>query len=63
MDFIKNTVNQVDTQENTLYDYIYNLIFFISLKESDEDIKNGRVMTIEESKERLMQKYGNLTIK
>lgn len=63
MDFIKNTVNQVNTQENTLYDYIYNLLFFISLKESEEDIKNGRVMTIEESKERLMQKYGNLTIK
>ena len=63
MDFMKNTVNQVNTQENTLYDYIYNLIFFISLKESEEDIKNGRVMTIEESKERLMQKYGNLTIK
>lgn len=63
MDFIKNTVSQVNTQENTLYDYIYNLLFFISLKESEEDIKNGRVMTIEESKERLMQKYGNLTIK
>ena len=63
MDFIKNTVNQVNTQDNTLYDYIYNLLFFISLKESEEDIKNGRVMTIEESKERLMQKYGNLTIK
>lgn len=63
MDFIKNTVNQVNTQENTLYDYIYNLLFFISLEESEDDIKNGRVMTIEESKERLMQKYGNLTIK
>ena len=63
MDFIQNTVNQVNTQENTLYDYIYNLLFFISLEESEDDIKNGRVMTIEESKERLMQKYGNLTIK
>lgn len=63
MDFIKQTLNQVNTQENTLYDFIYNLLFFISLKESEEDIKNGRVMTIEESKERLMQKYGNLTIK
>ena len=34
----------------------------MSLKESEEDIKNGRVMTIEESKARLMQKYGNLNI-
>lgn len=62
MDFMKRTINQVDTQENTLYDYIYNLIFFISLKESEEDIKNGRVMSIEESKARLMQKYANLNI-
>ena len=62
MDFIKKTLNQVNTQENTLYDFIYNLVFFISLKESEEDIKNGRVMTIEESKARLRQKYGNLNI-
>lgn len=63
MDFIKKTVSQISTSENTLYDFIYNLVFFISLKESEEDVKNGRVMTIEESKERLMQKYGNLNIK
>ena len=60
MDFMKKTLNQVNTQDNTLYDFIYDLIFFMSLKESEEDIKNGRVMTIEESKARLMQKYGNL---
>lgn len=63
MDFMKKTLNQVNTQDNTLYDFIYDLIFFMSLKESEEDIKNGRVMTIEESKARLMQKYGNLNIK
>ena len=60
MDFMKKTLNQVNTQDNTLYDFIYDLIFFMSLKESEEDIKNGRVMTIEESKARLMQKYENL---
>lgn len=62
MDFMKKTLSQVNTQENTLYDFIYNLVFFISLKESEDDIKNGRVMTIEESKARLIQKYGNLNI-
>lgn len=62
MDFMKKTLSQVNTQENTLYDFIYNLVFFISLKESEDDIKNGRVLTIEESKARLMQKYGNLNI-
>ncbi len=62
MDFMKKTLNQVNTQYNTLYDFIYDLIFFMSLKESEEDIKNGRVITIEESKARLMQKYENLNI-
>ena len=62
MDFMKKTLNQVNTQDNTLYDFIYDLIFFMSLKESEEDIKNDRVMTIEESKARLMQKYENLNI-
>lgn len=62
MDFIKETLNQVNAKENTLYDYIYNLVFYISLKESEEDIKNGRVMTVEESKERLMNEYEYLDI-
>ena len=63
IDFLKKTLSQVNTQDNTLYDFIYDLVFFMSLKESEEDIKNDRVMTIEESKERLMQKYGNLNIR
>ena len=62
MDFMKKTLSQVNTQENTLYDFIYNLVFFISLKESEDDIKNGRVMTIEESKARLMQEYEYLNL-
>ena len=63
MELIKKTLNQVSTKENTLYDLIYNLIFFISLEESEEDIKNGRVMSIEESKERLRKKYANFNVK
>ncbi len=63
MELIKKTLNQVSTKENTLYDLIYDLIFFISLEESEEDIKNGRVMSIEESKERLRKKYANFNVK
>lgn len=62
MEFMKKTLNQINTQENTLYDFIYDLVFFISLKESEEDIKNGRVMTLKESKERLMQEYEYLNL-
>lgn len=39
MDFMKKTLNQVNVQDNTLYDIIYNLFFFAELKESEEDIK------------------------
>ena len=63
MDFMKKTLNQVNVQENTLYDIIYDLFLFAKLQESEDDIRNGRVMTIEESKERLLQKYGNLNIR
>lgn len=62
MDFMKKTLNQINTKENTLYDFIYNLVFFMSLKESEDDIKNGKVMTIEESKERLMKEYEHLNL-
>ncbi len=55
-----NQINAQDTQSNTLYDFIYNLVFVALLKESDEDIENNRVMTIEESKERLMKEYEHL---
>lgn len=41
MEFMKETLNQSDIQGNTLYDFIYNLVFFTSLKESEEDIKKA----------------------
>ena len=63
MEFMKKALNEIDMQENTLYDFVYNLVFFMNLKESEEDIRKGRVMTIEQSKARLMQKYENLNIK
>lgn len=57
MDFMKKTLNQVNVQENTLYDIIYNLIFFAKLEESENDIKNGRVYTLEELHNEMEAKY------
>lgn len=62
MEFMKETLNQSDIQGNTLYDFIYNLVFFTSLKESEEDIKKGRILTVEESKEMLRREYKGLNI-
>lgn len=57
MDFMKKTLNQVNVQENTLYDIIYDLFFFAELQESEDDIKNGRVFTLEELKAEMEAKY------
>ena len=57
MDFMKKTLNQVNTQDNTLYDFIYNLVFFAALQESEDDIKNGRVYTLEEVEAEMEAKY------
>lgn len=48
-----------DTQENNLYDIIYNLFFFSKLKESEDDVKNGRVYTLEEVKAEMEAEYAN----
>lgn len=57
MDFMKKTLNQINTQENTLQDFIYNLVFFAALQESEDDIKNGRVYTLEEVEAEMESKY------
>ncbi len=62
MEFIKTNINQISIKEDTLYDIIYNLFFFAKLKESEEDIKNGRVCTLEELREyidELEERYEN----
>lgn len=57
MEFMRKTLNQVNTQENTLYDFIYNLVFFMSLKQSEEDIRCGRVCTLEDLETEMEAKY------
>lgn len=48
MDFIKTALNQIDLEEDTLYDMIYNLFLFAKIKESEENIKNNKVCTLDE---------------
>mgnify|MGYP006988890539 CR=1 FL=1 len=45
------------TDDGTFIDALYNLYFFIQLYKSNDDLKNGRYMTLEESKERMRKKY------
>ena len=53
MEFLKKSLNKVNVQENTLYDIIYDLFFYAKLQESEEDIKNGRICTLEELRQHI----------
>lgn len=56
------TVNTLP--DNTSWDdATYNLYLHSKLKKSQDDIKNGRVMTIEKSKERMRKKYASFDVK
>lgn len=59
MDFIKQTLKQINTEENSLYDIIYDLFFLAELQESEDDIKNGRLYTQDEVKAEMEAKYEN----
>ena len=62
MDFIKKTLNQMNVQENTLYNIIYDLFFYAKIKESKDDIKNDKVCTLEELRQHIDEleaKYAN----
>ena len=53
MDFMKKTLEQVSTKDETLYDVIYNLFFFAKIKESEENTKNGKVCTLKELRQHI----------
>ena len=57
MNFMKKALSQVHVQKNTVYDIIYDLFFFAELQESEDDIKNGKVCTLEELKAEMEAKY------
>ena len=55
------TVNTLP--DNTTWDdATYTLYIHSKLKKSQDDIKNGRVMTVEESKERMRKKYASFDV-
>ncbi len=65
MDFMKKTLNQVNVQENSLYNIIYDLFFYAKLKESNDSMRNGKICTLEELRQHvdeLEAKYANNNI-
>ena len=56
---ISELLKNASTDDGTFYGALYDLYLFIGLAKGIDDIKNGRGMTLEESKERMMRKYEN----
>ena len=56
------TVNTLP-EDTTCDDAIYTLYLHSKLKKSQDNIKNGNIMTIEESKERMRKNFANFDIK
>ena len=57
MDKICELLKKSKTDDGTFLDALYNLYVFIGMTKGVEDIRNGRYMTLEESKERMRKKY------
>lgn len=56
---ISELLKKAPTDDGTFYGALYDLYLLIGIAKGIEDIKNGRGMTLEESKERMMRKYEN----
>ncbi len=56
MEKIVNLLNNSKDSE-TFLDLLYDLYLFIGIAKGVDDVRNGKGMTLEESRERMMQKY------
>ena len=56
---IDELLENTPTDDGTFYGVLYDLYFFIGILKGIDDANNGREMTLEESRERMMYKYAN----
>ena len=57
MEQVENLLKYKTIDSESIYDLLYNLHFFIALAESEADIINGRVITLEELNEEMETRY------
>ena len=56
---ISKLLRECKEDDGTFSDSLYNLVFFISLVKSADDINNGRVYTLEEVKKEMEAKFAS----
>lgn len=57
LDKISELLKNSKEDDGTFFDSLYNLILFIELKKSEDDILNGRYYTLEEHHKRMEARY------
>lgn len=57
LDKISELLKNSKEDDGTFFDSLYNLILFIGLKKSEDDILNGRYYTLEEHRKRMEARY------
>lgn len=59
MEDIINMVNEKEINEEELVDMLYDIYLYTGICKGLDDAENGRVMTLDEAKERMRKKYEN----
>ena len=57
MEQITKLLEEKTIDSESIYDLLYNLHFWMNLSESEEDIKNGRIITLDEFDREMEAKY------
>lgn len=56
---ISELLKKAQTDDGTFYGSLYDLYFFIEITKGILDINNNKGISLEESRERMIQKYEN----
>ena len=56
---ISELLKKAPTDDGTFYGSLYDLFFFIEITKGILDINNNKCISLEESRERMIQKYEN----
>ncbi len=56
---ISELLKKAPTDDSTFYGSLYDLFFFIEITKGILDINNNKGISLEESRERMIQKYEN----
>ena len=57
MEKIETLLEEKAIDSESIYNLLYDLHFYMALAEAEDDVKNGRVVTLEELKSEMEARY------